>query len=123
MGSVIMSNSKNTSENLLSEQSQAWLNAWLGAPRYCHYFAVAIEGGDPNLMGDWNAPFYSIEEAKHFNDKMQAKYPDRTFIRIEGVLHIDGAMEDTPNKFWETWQNKHKNRIAELLEQLKGGDK
>ena len=74
-------------------------------------------------MGNWDAPFYSIEEAQEFKEAMQAEHPDRDFFRVEGVLSIDGAMEDTPNKFWETWQNKHKNRIAELLEQLKGGDK
>ena len=114
-------NSKDTTENLLSEQSQAWLNAWLDAPSYCHYFAVGMENCDPNLMGDWNAPFYSIEEAKQFKDKMQAKYPDRKFIRIEGALHADGAMRSTPNKFWATWQKKHKQRIENICKKLKGG--
>ncbi|MDM1757585.1 hypothetical protein HX127_08365 [Acinetobacter sp. 256-1] len=65
-------------------------------------------------VGNWNAPFYSFEEAKEFKDMMQAKYPDREFSRIEGMLCIDGAMKETPNKFWATWQKKHKQRIALL---------
>lgn len=109
----------NTPQNPLSEQSQAWLNAWLDAPRYCHFFAVGIEGGSPYPMGDWNAPFFSVEEAKQFKDQMKEKYPDLEFIRIEGVVHIDGAMKDTPNHFWATWQKKHKQRLSSL--ENKGG--
>ncbi|MDN5625425.1 MAG: hypothetical protein L0G96_19995 [Acinetobacter sp.] len=117
-----MSNSKNNAQTLLSEESQHWLNCCLRDSRYCHYFSICM-GENNHLMGNWDAPFYSIEEAQEFKEAMQAEHPDRDFFRVEGVLSIDGAMEDTPNKFWETWQNKHKNRIAELLEQLKGGDK
>lgn len=104
----------NTSQNLLSEQSQAWLNAWLDAPRYCHFFSVGIEGGSRHLMGDWDAPFYSIEEAQQFKEAMQAKYPNNEFHCIEGVLCIDDAMRNTPNKFWTTWQKKHNQRLSSL---------
>lgn len=105
----------NTNQIQLSEQSQAWLNTMLSKSRYCHYFAVCIHGNEIYPMGNWNAPFYSIEEAKQFKDMMQAKHPSLEFSRIEGTLHIDGAMKDIPNKFWATWQKKHEQRIAALM--------
>ena len=104
----------NTNQIQLSEQSQAWLDVMLKKPRYCHYFAVCIDGDEMYPLGSWNAPFYSVEEAKQFKDMMQAKHLDREFTCIEGTLHIDGAMKDTPNKFWATWQKKHKQRISAL---------
>ena len=103
-----------TNQIQLNEQSKAWLNAVLKETRYCHYFAVCVDGGEVYPVGNWNAPFYSFEEAKEFKDMMQAKYPDREFSRIEGMLCVDGAMKETPNKFWATWQKKHKQRIALL---------
>lgn len=101
------------SKNLLNEQSQAWLDSSLKHTRYCHFFAICI-GDNKYPMGDWNAPFYSIEEAHQFKEAMQAKYPNEEFYRIEGILHVDGAMKDAPNKFWATWQKKHKQRIKDL---------
>lgn len=106
------------SEIQLSEETKAWLAAWADNGRYCHYFAVSLDD-DKHLMGTWNAPFYSIEEAEQFRRMMQAKHPDSELIRIDGIIHIDGAMKNTPNKFWATWQKKHKERIASL--KTKGG--
>ncbi|MDD2944529.1 hypothetical protein [Acinetobacter sp.] len=111
-------NSENSNQNLLSEQSQAWLESVLKHTQYCHYFAVGMDD-NKYPIGDWHAPFYSIEEATQFKDMMQAKHPDRDFSHIEGMLHIDSAMKNTPNKFWATWQKKHKERIASL--KTKGG--
>ncbi len=114
-------NSKDTTENLLSEQSQAWLNAWLDAPSYCHYFAVGMENCDPNLMGDWNAPFYTLEEAQEFKNLMQGKHPESPLFFTRGVLSVDSALNHTPNKFWRIWQKKHKQRIENICKKLKGG--
>ncbi len=108
-----MSNQINSTRQL-DEQSQAWLNAMLQKTRYCHYFALCFAEDDMHPMGNWNAPFYSIEEASQFKNQIQSEHPDREFMLIEGVLHINGAMGHTPNKFWATWQQQHKARISSL---------
>ena len=105
---------QNTNHIQPSADYQAWLDAWLKAPRYCHYFAVSTED-DKHPMGNWDAPFYSFDEASQFARAIQSKCPDKTLLCIEGVLHVDGAMKYTPNKYWATWQKKHKQRIAELM--------
>lgn len=102
-----------TNQIQLSEETKVWLAAWADNVRYCHYFAVSLDD-DKHLMGTWNAPFYSFEEAQQFAKTMQAEKPDSELVCIEGITHIDGAMKNTPNKFWATWQKKHKQRIAAL---------
>lgn len=104
---------ENNAHNLLSEQSQAWLNAVMQQEHYFHYFAVGMDD-NKYPMGDWNAPFYSIEEANQFKDAMQVQYPDSELHIVEGMLCADSAMREAPNQFWATWQNKHKQRLEEL---------
>ena len=105
---------ENNAHNLLSEQSQAWLEAVLKHTLYCHYFAVGINGDEPYPMGAWHAPFYSIEEAMQFKNEMQIQHPDSGLHIIEGMLCADSAMREAPNQFWATWQNKHKQRLENL---------
>ena len=102
------------SEIQSSEETKAWLAAWSDNDRYCHYFAIAVDGEEKHLMGNWNAPFYSSEEAKQFQGMMQDKHPDSELVCIEGLMHINGAMANTPNEFWATWQKKHTDRLIAL---------
>lgn len=120
MGCVIMSNLKLKQSLSISEQ-QEWLNSWARDSHYCHYFAVNFEGGACYPMGDWNAPFYTLEEAQEFKNVMQVKHPEITLYLIRGALSVEGVLNDTPNKFWETWQKKHKQRIENLSKKLKRG--
>lgn len=110
----MMNTHLNDSTLQLSKDSQAWLDSMLKHTRYCHYFSVCLAKDDVMLMGSWNAPFYTIEEAHQFKRMMQAKFPDQDLICIEGATCTDGAMKNTPNKFWAIWQKKHKEHIVLL---------
>lgn len=65
-------------------------------------------------LGNWNIPFYSIEEASQFKQAAQLKYPNSRFNFITGTLHIEKAMEDVSFVFWDKWQKKHNERISLL---------
>lgn len=120
MGSVVMSNLNLKQPPSASEQ-QEWLNAWARDSRYCHYFSVNFEGDSCCLMGPWNAPFYTLEEAQEFKNLMQGKHPESPLFFTRGVLSVDSALNHTPNKFWRIWQKKHKQRIENICKKLKGG--
>ncbi|MHA3079323.1 hypothetical protein [Acinetobacter sp. ANC 5502] len=107
---------------LLSEQSQAWLKAVSSNTRYFHYFAVCFED-DVYPMGKWNIPFFSIEEAFQFKEMLQKKFPNRTFMRVEGMLCADMALKNQDTSpYWKIWINKHKKRLAHLAKNNQGGE-
>lgn len=108
----------NSNQSLLNQQQQQqqqeWLDAWMQHSRYCHYFSVTFADDNGYPMGNWNAPFFSIEEAKAFKDLVHVKHPKREFMLIEGVLHVDVTDRVAKNTYWETWIQKHKQRIHAL---------
>lgn len=120
MGRVIMSNQINTKsfinpEYQSKERIQAWIDAMADNKRYCFYIAVALANSDIAYpLGNWNIPFYSIEEANQFKNEAQLKYPDCSFNFLTGTLHINQAMEDVSCVFWTKWQKKHNERISLL---------
>ena len=97
------------------ERIQAWIDAIADNKRYCFYIAVGLADSDIAYpLGNWNIPFYSIEEANQFKNEAQLKYPDCSFDFITGTLHINQAMEDVSCVFWAKWQKKHNERISLL---------
>ena len=117
---LIMPNQINTEsfvnpECLSKERIQAWIDAMADSKRYCFYIAVGLADSDITYpLGNWNIPFYSIEEANQFKNEAQLKYPDYNFDFITGTLRIDQAMEDVSCVFWDKWQKKHNERISLL---------
>ena len=120
MGRVIMPNQLNTEsfvnpEYQSKERIQAWIDAMADNKRYCFYIAVGLADSDIAYpLGNWNIPFYSIEEANQFKNEAQLKYPDCSFNFITGTLRIDQAMEAVSCVFWAKWQKKHNERISLL---------
>lgn len=120
MGRIIMPNQINTKsfinpEYQSKERIQAWIDAIADNKRYCFYIAVGLADSDIAYpLGNWNIPFYSIEEANQFKNEAQLKYPDCSFDFITGTLHINQAMEDVSCVFWAKWQKKHNERISLL---------
>ena len=97
------------------ERIQAWIDAMADNKRYCFYIAVGLADSDIAYpLGNWNIPFYSIEEANQFKNEAQLKYPDCSFNFITGTLRIDQAMEAVSCVFWAKWQKKHNERISLL---------
>ena len=97
------------------ERIQAWIDAMADNKRYCFYIAVGLADSDITYpLGNWNIPFYSIEEANQFKNEAQLKYPDCSFNFITGTLRIDQAMEAVSCVFWAKWQKKHNERISLL---------
>jgi len=117
---LIMPNQINTelfasSEYQSKERIQTWIDAIADNKRYCFDIAVGLADSDIAYpLGNWNIPFYSIEEANQFKKAAQLKYPDSSFNFITGTLHIEKAMEDVSYVFWDKWQNKHNERISLL---------
>lgn len=97
------------------ERIQTWIDAMADNKRYCFYIAVGLPDSDIAYpLGNWNIPFYSIEEANQFKNDAQLKYPDRSFNFITGTLHIEKTREDVSCVFWDKWQKKHNERISLL---------
>ena len=97
------------------ERIPAWIDAIANNKRYCFYIAIGLANSDIAYpLGNWDIPFYSMEEANQFKNKAQLKYPDCSFDFITGTLHIDQAMEDVSCVFWAKWQKKHNERISLL---------
>ena len=72
------------------ERIQAWIDAMADNKRYFFYIAVGLADSDTAYpLGNWNIPFYSIEEANQFKNEAQLKYPDCSFNFITGTLRID----------------------------------
>lgn len=114
MGCVVMFNQIN-SKSLLSEQLQAWINGLANNTSYCSYIAIGVADSDVIYpLGNWNIPFYSIEEANQFKKEAELKYPNLSFNFILGTLLIDKAMEQVPCVFWKKWQQKHNERLEGL---------
>ena len=120
MGRVIVLNQINTEsfvnpEYQSKERIQAWIDAMADNKRYFFYIAVGLADSDTAYpLGNWNIPFYSIEEANQFKNEAQLKYPDCSFNFITGTLRIDQAMEAVSCVFWAKWQKKHNERISLL---------
>lgn len=107
---------------LLSKQSQTWLKAVSTNTQYFYYFAVCFED-DVYPMGKWNAPFFSVEEAFQFKEMLQKKFPNRHFMRIEGMMRADMALKNQEKSpYWKIWINKHKKRLAHLNVNAQGVD-
>ena len=120
MGRVIMPNQINTEsfvnpEYQSKERIQAWINGLANNTSYCSYIAIGVADSDVIYpFGNWNIPFYSIEEANQFKKEAELKYPNLSFNFILGTLLIDKAMEQVPCVFWKKWQQKHNERLEGL---------
>lgn len=109
-----MPNQINT-EYQSKERIQAWIDAMADDKCYCFYITVGLADSDITYpLGNWNIPFYSLEEADQFKSEAQLKYPDSRFNFITGTLRINQAMEAVSCVFWAKWQKKHNDRISLL---------
>jgi len=114
MGRVIMPNQINT-EYQSKERIQAWIDSMADDKRYCFYIAVGLADSDITYpLGNWNIPFYSLEEADQFKSEAQLKHPNLSFNFITGTLHIQKAIEAVSCMFWAKWQKKYNERISLL---------
>ncbi|MDC5303106.1 hypothetical protein OHW80_17455 [Acinetobacter baumannii] len=98
---------------ILSQESKEWLKAFSTKTRYCHYFALSVVG-DKCPMGTWDAPFFSIDELNEFAQDIYKSNPELDLQYFEGAMILEGAMRPAANKYWENWQQKHKERIANI---------
>lgn len=100
----------------LSQEDLATFNAWQNHTRYCYFFAVCTPD-DHNCFGNWNAPFFSVDEANAFAKKIKEENPDIQLGLTQGNVTSKILTQDPENIFWEIWQNQHKKRIDNISEQ------
>lgn len=99
----------------LSPEDQLSFDAWSTHIRYCSYFNLRTDH-NIDFMGDWDAPFFSIEELNEFARNILTIHPELedqlswTFGNIT-VRILDNAPH---NSHWQLWQEKHRERIAKL---------
>lgn len=99
---------------LTPEDQLSW-DSWSTHTRYCNYFALSIvDSVFP--MGNWDAPFFSIEELNAFARNVLKVHPELedqlAFIIGNITVRI---LDNAPrNAHWQLWQKKHRECIAKL---------